>query len=248
MDGARDVALNSSIGDTSIVVFGSLARKELTAASDLDWVLLVDGFASGEHLEATLAIEDCLRRSAQKGPGAEATFGGLVFSHDLINYIGGTDDSNANLTRRMLLLLESVAVGRDDAYNRVVDNILKRYILEDFGWTHSQNLMNVPRFLQNDIARYWRTLAVDFAYKRRQRAGRGWALRTAKLRLSRKLTYAAGLVMCYSCASDPDIQSINASEAGSNGANQIVTHLANYYQRSLFSRPARLCLNRTTDS
>jgi hypothetical protein len=58
----------------------------------------------------------------------------------------------------------------------------------------------VPRFLQNDIARYWRTVAVDFAYKRRDRAGKGWALRTAKLRLSRKLTYAAGLVACFRCS------------------------------------------------
>ena len=154
-------------------------------------------------LEATLDIESCLRDEAVKGPGVEATFGGLVFSHDLVNYIGGSDDSNANLTRRMLLLLESKCIGRDDAYRRVVNNVLGRYVVEDFGWMHGRNPGNVPRFLQNDMARYWRTLAGDFAYKRRQRAGRGWALRTAKLRLSRKLTYAAGLLMCFRCATHP---------------------------------------------
>ena len=63
----------------------------------------------------------------------------MVFSHDLINYIGGGDDTNANLTRRMLLLLESVCIGRDDAYRRVVTNILKRYIVEDYGWMHGRN-------------------------------------------------------------------------------------------------------------
>ena len=31
----------------------------------------------------------------------EATFGGVVFSHDLINDIGGGDDTNANLTDAM---------------------------------------------------------------------------------------------------------------------------------------------------
>jgi hypothetical protein len=144
-----------------------------------------------------------LKEDAINRPGPEATFGGLVFSHDLINYIGGGDDTNANLTRRMLLLLESVCIGRDDAYRRVVNNVLRRYIVEDYGWMHGRNLRNVPRFLLNDMARYWRTLAVDFAYKRKQRAGRGWALRTAKLRLSRKLTYAAGLLMCFSCATAP---------------------------------------------
>lgn len=189
--------------DTSVVVFGSLARRELTAGSDLDWILLVDGSANPDHLEDSLSIEASLQEEAVKRPGPEATFGGLAFSHDLINYIGGGDDTNANLTRRMLLLLESLCIGREDAYRRVVSNVLSRYIVEDYGWMHGRNPGNVPRFLLNDMARYWRTLAVDFAYKRRQRAGRGWALRTAKLRLSRKLTYAAGLLMCFRCATRP---------------------------------------------
>jgi predicted nucleotidyltransferase len=201
-------SLNSALApftteDTSIVVFGSLARRELTSGSDLDWVLLVDGSANPVHLDDSLSIESLLKEEAVKRPGPEATFGGLVFSHDLINYIGGGDDTNANLTRRMLLLLESVCIGRDDAYRRVVNNVLRRYIVEDYGWMHGRNPRNVPRFLLNDMARYWRTLAVDFAYKRRQRAGRGWALRTAKLRLSRKLTFAARLLMCFRCATHP---------------------------------------------
>lgn len=204
---AKIVDLNSALAkytteDTSIVINGSLARAELTSGSDLDWILLVDGIADPAHLEASQAIESYMEEQAVKGPGAEATFGGLVFSHDLIHHIGGSDDTNANLTRRMLLLLESTCLGRDDAYRRVINNVLGRYIREDFGWMHARNPMNIPRFLQNDMARYWRTLAVDFAYKRKKRAGRGWALRTAKLRLPRKLTYAAGLLMCFSCASD----------------------------------------------
>lgn len=212
--------------DTSIVVFGSLARHEFTSGSDLDWVLLVDGIADPEHLGASLDIEARLEEQVVKGPGAEATFGGLAFSHDLINYIGGGDDTNANLTRRMLLLLESACIGREDAYKRVINNILGRYIREDFGWMHTWNLSNVPRFLQNDMARYWRTLAVDFAYKRRQRAGRGWALRTAKLRLSRKLTYASGLLMCFDCAINPP-DTINSPEGDpESAALAIVDHLS----------------------
>ena len=92
----------------------------------------------------------------------------------LIHEIGGEDDNNRNTTRRLLLLLESRAIGREDAYKRVVRSILERYLLEDRGfWRGTQ--YRVPRFLQNDFARYWRTLAVDFAYKLRNvpaRAGR----------------------------------------------------------------------------
>ena len=68
------------------MVFGSLARNELTAGSDIDWILLVDGIADPEHLEASVEIETYLKEEAFRGPGAEATFGGLVFSHDLIHY------------------------------------------------------------------------------------------------------------------------------------------------------------------
>lgn len=230
--------------DTSMVVFGSLGRAEVTSGSDLDWILLVDGFTNPEHLDASLAIEEHLKSEQLKGPGAEATFGGLVFSHDLIHYIGGEEDTNANLTHRMLMLLEAVPVGREDAYRRTTDNILRRYILEDFGWMHTRNPMNVPRFLQNDISRYWRTLAVDFAYKRRQRSGRGWALRTAKLRLSRKLTYAAGLLMCYSCATDPEISSIIPSEAGLSAAHRVVDHLSTYVRKTPLDILAELFLAR----
>src|SRR5438309_8055741 len=38
--------------DITLVVFGSLARKEWTSGSDLDWTLLIDGQADQGHAEA----------------------------------------------------------------------------------------------------------------------------------------------------------------------------------------------------
>ena len=46
-------------------------------------------------------------------------------------------------------------------------------------------------------------MCVDYAYKNRVRAGKGWALRVVKLRLSRKLIFAAGLLACLQC--DPKL-------------------------------------------
>ena len=70
-----------------------------------------------------------------KGPGREATFGGLAFSHDIINNIGGNEDTNKNTTQRILLLLESKLIANDsiedNAHSRVINGILDRYIRED---------------------------------------------------------------------------------------------------------------------
>ena len=198
---ARKAALDSALArvvpvDSTITVFGSVAREELTGGSDLDWTLLIDGQANPQHFDAALDVERILDDELGiKPPGREGTFSGLAFSHDIVHRIGGGDDTNRNTTQRVLLLLESAPIGDPSAYDRVIRSVLKRYVTEDYGWMHRS--VTVPRFLQNDIVRYWRTVAVDFAYKRRQRNSAGWALRTVKLRLSRKLTYASGLLACF---------------------------------------------------
>jgi predicted nucleotidyltransferase len=211
-----DSLLSSAVGkytseDTSLVVFGSLARGEWTSGSDLDWTYLIDGEASSDHLVIAQKIQRVLREQKDRfrPPGQTGTFGNMAFSHDIIHQIGGQNDTNKNTTQRILLLLESLPIGkRTDAYERVIRGVIDRYLDEDNNHllTRDSKKFRVPRFLLNDIVRFWRTMAVDFASKQRDRAGEGWGLRNAKLRMSRKLIFASGLLVCFSANLDAELQ------------------------------------------
>lgn len=131
----------------------------------------------------------------------------MAGSHDLVHKIGGEDDLNSNTTRRVLLLFESLPVSNREAYDRVRRQILRRYLEDDRGLLYAAGEIRIPRFLINDLTRYWRTITVDFVYKQRADNDSKWALRNAKLRMSRELVFAAGLLHCFFCHLDESAKS-----------------------------------------
>jgi hypothetical protein len=175
--------------DVSIVLMGSWGRSEVTSGSDDDFMLLVRGNAREDVYPSREEVKAVLDRA----PGDQGIFGEPVSSRRIIEKIGLEDDLNSNLSRRMLFLLESVYATREDIYNVVRQELLDRYL------DQSVKHYRPPRFLLNDVVRYWRTMCVDFAGKERVGPEK-WGLRNAKLRTARKVLFAGGLLPVFECA------------------------------------------------
>ena len=184
----RSVATELLGGNPDIIigVNGSVARREATSGSDVDLFFLS---VNGDLKAAEAAQQEYRERLAAqniKMPADGGVFEKPLRTSQLTATIGGEDDTNTYITRRMLYLLEGEWVANKDGFNRLRAELVARYVSEDL------DDQKIVRFFLNDVIRYWRTICVDFENKTAD-STKPRAIRLVKLRLSRMLLYVAGI-------------------------------------------------------
>ena len=181
--------------DAAIVLLGSWGRHELTSGSDDDYLVLVEG-PEREQVRPDPQALHAVLGADERAPGRQGVFGTAAFCDNLVGRIGLDQDDNRNVTRRMLLVLESLPAVGDGPYRQCWERVIDGYLVDSIRDRHP------PRFFLNDLIRYWRTICVDFVGKERADQER-WGLRTAKLRTARKLLFASGLLPLLLCGELP---------------------------------------------
>lgn len=177
--------LDSQFGDVSTVIVGSLARREASQASDLDYFVVYGSKDPGQgYLKS---VNDIIESFGLRPPALGGAFAGATKYTELLDSIGGSEESNQELTRRILLLLESDWLTGFRVFDKLVDDIISKYIRDEI--TQHQ----LARYFLNDVIRYYRTICVDFEYKTLN-GGKSWGDRNIKIMFSRKFLYFSGVL------------------------------------------------------
>lgn len=174
-----------------VLGLGSVGRFEMSQESDLDYLLVCHSDDEHDHAVA-LQAADGLRAVVIPGvelkePGSTGLFGKWLRDEDLYEVIGLEEDKNSTHSRRALVLEESVSLLAPQLHEELMRTMVTRYV-DAIPLGHS----SVPRFLVNDLARYWRQLTVD--YQAKSESGSPSTLRRLKLIGPRKFTYASSML------------------------------------------------------
>lgn len=187
----------SSLVET-VAAAGSIGRMEASPdVSDADLIVVVSNQIDPESNEAKEAYDSVWEAIPPHiaRPKPTGVFAQPTNQSQLLGDVGKADESLKVFGKRLLLLLETQPLYRDDNYtnliNLIVDRYADKYVKRDSKkeWT----------LLLNDLIRYFRSIAVNYQWDFDNEAGK-WPIRNIKLRHSRLVMYS-GLLMLLGEAS-----------------------------------------------
>ncbi len=168
-----------------VILIGSYGRLEASKLSDVDFLIVFK-----EDLENKVQIKNIIIDyfKINKRFDKVSCFSCLDLN-ELTHNIGGSDDSNDNLTSRILLILESIPIHNEKFYNEVLNSLFNHYLEECI-----RDNNKFPQFLINEIMRYWRTLCIDYRYKKTEQ-DKSFTIRVLKLRIFRKIEILSSILI-----------------------------------------------------
>ncbi len=205
----------------SIVAVGSVGRSEALESSDLDLIPILNNdqiynlFKIHDQKLREL-IKDKLKIKVSRGEDLTK----CISINDLTNAesIGGSKDDSGALTKRVLILTESMQVGGGYSLKLIRQKILEAYAKEER--TSGRHVLS----LCNDLARYYRTLCIEYKAKI-DIDDKDWSTRNLKLRHSRKLWYFSNLISI-----------VKLSEVHPRGENDFIQALLKIFDSPPFTR------------
>jgi len=175
----------------SVLAVGSLGRGEASPQSDLDLVVVHDDVPGRARLaddlrRAAIATIATLPTAGLDIP--QKTFVRPYGLGELVRNVGGRADTNEGLTHRALLLTERVWLNGQPFADDVAARIFHAYS------SGPSTRGRVLTALANELHRYYRTVCVDYRYKVEEE-DKAWAIRSLKLKRSRKLWHLANIAL-----------------------------------------------------
>ena len=178
----------------TVAVGGSLGRLEASVASDFDCLLVArDDASDGAVREDVERVMHALAGTGLALPKADGIYRQAVTRAALLDPAarGCLDEAPAVFGKRMQCLLDARPLAGDAAFARLRHDVVAWYA-QDFVLTRPRRSWSA---LVNDLSRYLHAYAVWQQFKTDSSADDSWALRQAKLRSVRMLTFAGLLCL-----------------------------------------------------